>query len=53
MLADGVHSLSDVLTDIVVLVGFKLTGQPEDDCHNYGHDKYETLITVIISIFLL
>lgn len=52
MLADGVHSLSDFLTDFVVLVGFKLTEQPEDDCHNYGHDKYETLATAIISIFL-
>jgi len=52
MIADGVHSLSDFLTDIVVLIGFKLTEKPEDDCHNYGHDKYETLATVIISIFL-
>lgn len=52
MLADGIHSLSDFLTDIVVLVGFKLTEQPEDDCHNYGHDKYETLATAIISLFL-
>lgn len=52
MLADGIHSLSDFLTDFVVLVGFKLTEQPEDDCHNYGHDKYETLATAIISIFL-
>ena len=52
MLADGVHSLSDFLTDAVVLVGLKLTEKPEDDCHNYGHDKYETLATVIISMFL-
>jgi len=52
MLADGVHSLSDFLTDAVVLIGLKLTEKPEDDCHNYGHDKYETLATVIISMFL-
>jgi len=52
MLADGIHSLSDLLTDIVVLIGFKLTEKPEDDSHNYGHDKYETLTTIIISIFL-
>ncbi|MBI9014809.1 MAG: cation transporter [Clostridiales bacterium] len=52
MLADGVHSLSDFLTDAVVLVGLKLTDKPADDCHNYGHDKYETLATVIISVFL-
>jgi len=52
MLADGIHSLSDFLTDVVVLVGLKFTEQPEDDCHNYGHDKYETLATAIISLFL-
>ncbi len=52
ILADGVHSLSDFLTDLVVLLGFKLTERPEDECHNYGHGKYETLATIVISIFL-
>lgn len=52
MIADGVHSLSDFLTDIVVLVGFKFTEKPEDESHNYGHNKYETLAAAIISIFL-
>lgn len=52
MLADGIHSLSDFLTDIVVLIGFRFTEQPEDECHNYGHDKYETLATTVISLFL-
>lgn len=52
MIADAVHSLSDFLTDIVVLIGFKLTAKPEDECHNYGHDKYETLATVTISLAL-
>lgn len=53
MIADAVHSLSDFLTDIVVLIGFKLTAKPEDECHNYGHDKYETLATVTISMTLV
>lgn len=52
MFADGIHSLSDFLTDLVVLVGIRFTEQPEDDCHNYGHGKYETLATLIISVFL-
>jgi cation diffusion facilitator family transporter len=52
MLADGIHSLSDFLTDIVVLVGFKITEKPEDEDHTYGHGKYETLATIIISIML-
>lgn len=49
MLADGIHSLSDFFTDIVVLVGFKFTEKPADEEHNYGHGKYETLATVVIS----
>lgn len=53
MMADGIHSLSDFLTDIAVLIGFKLTEQPEDDGHNYGHDKYETLVAAIIGVFLI
>ncbi len=52
MIADAVHSLSDFFTDIIVLIGFKLTDKPEDDDHNYGHGKYETLATVIISLAL-
>ena len=53
MVADGVHSLSDFFTDVVVLVGFKITEKPADDQHNYGHGKYETLATVIISMTLI
>lgn len=52
MIADAVHSLSDFLTDIIILIGFKFTSKPEDKCHNYGHGKYETIATVIISIIL-
>ncbi len=52
MLADGVHSLSDLLSDFVVLIGLKLTEKPEDDCHNYGHGKYETIATIVIGVFL-
>ncbi len=52
MIADAIHSLSDFLTDIVVLVGLKISSKSEDNCHNYGHGKYETIATVIISIFL-
>jgi len=53
MLADGIHSLSDFFTDLVVLIGFKFTERPEDECHNYGHDKFETLSTIIVSVFLV
>jgi len=52
MIADGIHSLSDFFTDIVVLVGFKFTEKPADEGHSYGHGKYETFATVIIGLAL-
>ena len=52
MTADAVHSLSDLLTDAVVLVFVRISGKPEDRSHDYGHGKYETLATAIIGIAL-
>lgn len=53
MLADAVHSLSDFVTDIIVIVFVRISAKPEDEGHDYGHGKYETLATAIIGIFLL
>ena len=53
MLADAVHSLSDFITDIIVIVFVRISAKPEDEGHDYGHGKYETLATAIIGIFLL
>ena len=52
MLADAVHSLSDFVTDIIVLVFVRLSSKPEDADHDYGHGKYETLATAIIGLCL-
>ena len=52
MTADAVHSLSDLLTDAVVLVFVRISGKPEDCGHDYGHGKYETLATTVIGIAL-
>lgn len=52
MIADAVHSLSDFVTDVIVLVFIRISSKPRDDDHNYGHGKYETLATVIIGIVL-
>ena len=52
MTADAVHSLSDLLTDAIVLVFVRISGKPEDVGHDYGHGKYETLATTIIGIAL-
>lgn len=53
MIADAVHSLSDLITDVIVLVFVRISSQPEDENHDYGHGKYETLATVLIGVFLV
>ena len=52
MIADAVHSISDFVTDIIVLFFVKISSKPKDECHDYGHGKYETLATVIIGLLL-
>ena len=53
MIADAVHSLSDFLTDIVVMIFVRISSKDEDENHHYGHGKFETLATVIIGIVLV
>lgn len=53
MIADAVHSLSDLLTDFVVLLFVRISSRPADSDHPYGHGKYETLATVIVAVALL
>ena len=53
MIADAVHSLSDFVTDLVVLVFIRLSGKPQDKSHDFGHGKYETLATALIGGMLL
>lgn len=52
MVADAVHSLSDFLTDIVVIFGFQIARKPMDDSHNYGHGKIETLSASLVGLML-
>ncbi len=53
MIADAVHSLSDFITDIVVLAFVHVSAKPQDVDHDYGHGKYETFATFIIGLALL
>jgi len=53
MIADAVHSLSDFITDIIVLVFIRISNKPKDENHQYGHGKFETLATLIIGFILL
>lgn len=52
LIADAFHSLSDVLTSIVVLVGFKIGGKPADKEHPFGHGRVETVSTLVIAFLL-
>ena len=53
MIADAVHSLSDFLTDLVVLAFVHVSSKPQDDSHDYGHGKYETMAAFLIALALL
>jgi len=53
LIAEAFHSLSDVLTSIVVLLGFKMGDKPPDKEHPYGHGRLEQIATIIIAIMLL
>ena len=53
MVADAVHSLSDFVTDVIVLVFIHISGKPKDKSHDYGHGKYETLALTLIGVALL
>ena len=52
MIADAVHSLSDFITDIIVLVFVGISARPQDQSHDYGHGKFETLASLFISLAL-
>jgi len=53
MLADGVHTVSDVLTTIVVLLGLKVSSKEADEKHPYGHEKYEPVFAKVLSLILV
>jgi cation diffusion facilitator family transporter len=53
MIADGVHSLSDFITDVIVIVFIKVSGKEKDKTHHYGHGKFETFATMLISFALV
>jgi len=53
MIADAIHSLSDLVSDIVVIVMVKVSSKGVDKDHDYGHGKYETLATAFVALLLL
>ena len=53
LIADGFHSFSDLITDMVAIVGSKLASKPADDNHPYGHGKIEYITSMIISVMII
>lgn len=53
MIADAVHSLSDFITDVIVIVFVGISAKPQDESHDYGHGKYETLASFFVALALL
>ena len=53
MIADAVHSLTDFTTDFIVIAFVRISSKPEDENHDFGHGKYETMATAVIGFFLL
>ena len=53
LIADAVHSFSDLLTDIVAIVGIRLSARPADESHPYGHGRYETIAASVIGVALV
>ena len=53
LFADGIHSLSDLATDLVTLGGLRLAKRPPDESHAYGHGKFETLAGALVALALL
>lgn len=52
MLSDAVHSLSDVLSTVIVMIGVKLANQKADKEHPYGHERFESVAAIILSVIL-
>ena len=53
MIADAVHSLSDFVTDIIVICFVRVSAKPQDESHDYGHGKFETLASFFVGLALV
>lgn len=53
VVSDAVHSISDVFSTIVVIIGLHFAGKKADKKHNYGHEKIEPIVATILAVFLL
>ena len=52
MISDAVHSLSDVFSTFIVIIGVKLSGKESDDKHQYGHERIECVAAILLAVML-
>lgn len=53
MISDSIHSISDVISTIIVIIGINISNKQSDDSHQYGHERFEAVAALILSIILL
>ncbi len=53
LIADGIHSISDLLSDIFVILGIRHSLKPADDEHPFGHGKFEYVLSLMLGVFIL
>ena len=53
MVSDAVHSASDIVSSIIVIVGVKIAGKQEDENHPYGHERFESVAAIILAVILV
>lgn len=53
MISDAIHSASDVFSTVVVIIGVKLSSKKSDKSHPYGHERFECVASVILSVILI
>lgn len=53
IIADGLHTCADLASDFMVLWGIRAAKRPADDCHHYGHARYETMTAMFVGFALI
>lgn len=53
LIVDSIHSLSDIVTSVVVIIGFKISAKPADKEHPFGHQRAEVVATLIVAVLLI
>ena len=53
LIADGIHSISDLLSDVFVILGIRHSLKPADDEHPFGHGKFEYILSLMLGVFIL